>query len=696
MNAPFGLPFGLSVEQDLARAQQLANGGQLAGAQALLRRILGQVPGEPRALQMLALMAYGAGDRAAAINLLRSACQSPRVPPIALSNLTEMLRQAGQLAEAEQTGRKAVDRDPCMAGAWNNLGIVLQEAGKLDESRACLEKVVALEPANAQAHNNLGNTFRRLGDFASAQRCWQQALALNPHYAETFTNLANLFNEQGDYARALDCGRRAIAINPNLLDAYINLAATENALWRHEGALHWLNQLLARAPDHALGLSARALTFKEMERLDEALADAERAASLQPENAEITGTLGSVLLALGRFDEAIACYDRALALPSAIRARLLLSRAMAWQENGRAEEALRLLDELVAEFPDSVAAWHTRADLVKFRPGDPAIARMEELVGAGGVQSNADRISMHFALGKAYLDTGDSDRAFAHLDRGNAMKRAITRYDPDATAQWMESLADAFPPDLFEKLGGQGAQSSMPIFVLGMPRSGTTLIEQILASHSQIHGAGELKALSMIVEQAGGMPAGTAGLTGERLAELGNAYLAKVAPLAQGKARVVDKMPANFLHAGLIHLILPNARIIHARRDPVDTCLSCYSKLFGGEQAFTYDQAELGRFYRSYQSLMAHWRAVLPPSCLLEVDYERVIEDLEGEARRILDFLDLPWEPDCLEFHRTKRPVRTSSVNQVRQQVYKTSAGRWRQHAANLKPLLQALDLENA
>ncbi len=694
MNLPFSTRQNTELTQSLGRAQALLKVGQVAAAQDVCRRILAAFPGEPNTLQMLGLIAFGAGDKERALTCLRQACQSPDAPAIIFSNITEMLRQQGQLIEAEQMGRQAVARDPQLTGAWNNLGIVLQEMGKLDESLECLKKVVALEPRNPQAHNNLGNTLRRLGDLAGARQHWEQALALRPNYAETYANLANLFNEQGEYDNALHCGRRAIEHNPHLADAYINLAATENARHRTEAALNWLDRLLTFAPDHAQGRASRALTLKELERLDAALSDAERAVSLNPYNADAQYALGSILLLLGRFDEAVAAFDRALALPSTLRERVLLARAMAHQESGNSTEALRLLDELVAEFPLSIPAWYARADIVKFKAGDPTIVRMEELLDPQGVQSKSDRIIIHFTLGKAYLDTGESDQAFRHLDEGNRMKRAITKFDPPATKRWMESLAAAFPAEVFTKFAGAGPASAMPIFVLGMPRSGTTLIEQILSSHSQIHGAGELKAISLILDQAGGMPDAMQSMTAERLTAMGKDYLARVAPLADGKAHVVDKMPANFLHAGLIHLMLPNARIIHSRRDPVDTCLSCYSKLFGGEQAFTYDQAELGRFYRDYETLMEHWRSVLPETHFIEVDYENVIEDLERETRRMLEFLGLEWEPACLDFHQTKRQVRTSSVNQVRKPVYKTSAGRWRPHAANLKPLLEALGID--
>lgn len=683
------------IAEALRQAQaHLAAGRQEAAAQTC-HRILAASPGEPHALHMLGLIAYSAGNAAAAIADLRQACAAPTAPAAYHSNLAEMLRQHGQLNEAERHGRRAVALDPQLPGAWNNLGIILQESGALDESRECLTKVIALEPGNASAHNNLGNTLKRLDDLHGAERSWRRALAINPNYAEPHSNLANLLREQGQYDRAIESGQQAIRINPALLDAYINLAAVETARFRPAAALGWLDRLLRIAPDHALGLAARASALKDLDRLDEAIAQAERAALLRPDNAEVLSTLGAILLAQGRFDAAVGAFDRALALPSATRERVLVTRAMAFQENGQSGAALDQLNAVLIEYPRAAAAWHGMADIMKFTAGDPAIAKMERLLSADGVQSHADRISLHFALSKAYLDCGDSALAFRHLDQGNAMKRATLHYDANATTHWLRAVAAAYDAPLLERLGGLGAASSAPIFVLGMPRSGTTLIEQILASHHEIHGAGEVKFLGSIVDAAGGSPNLAAALDTARLKAMGEDYLRRIGALGGGKRHVVDKMPANFIHAGLIHLILPGARIIHARRDPVDTCLSCYSKLFGGEQAFAYDQAELGQFYRDYGQLMDHWRGVLPATHFLEVDYEDMVADTEGQARRMLDFLELEWDPACLAFHETARPVRTASVNQVRQPIYNTSAGRWRKHAANLGPLLHALGMES-
>ena len=259
----------------------------------------------------------------------------------------------------------------------------------------------------------------------------------------------------------------------------------------------------------------------------------------------------------------------------------------------------------------------------------------------------------------------------------------------------MAEIAKVFSPALMNAKADMGARSDMPIFVVGMPRSGTTLVEQILASHPMVHGAGELRQLQTLGDDAD-FPAGFQALSPDRLKAMGEAYLAYVAPMAAGRRHVVDKMPANFTLAGMIRLILPDARIIHCRRDPVDTCLSCYTKLFAGQQDFAYNLTELGRFHRAYQGLMAQWREILPASHFLEVDYEAVVYNVEAEARRMLDFLGLPWDESVLRFHETKRPVRTASSNQVRQPIYRSSAGRWRKHAAELEPLLAALNVSAA
>ena len=684
----------LSIGEALNRAQAHWNAGQTDQAELFCQRVLAAWPGQTDALHLLGVMAHAFGNLDLALQYVRQACQTPRTPAVYFSNLAEMCRQKGLLEEGEQAGRRAVALAPNLVAARNNLGIILQEAGKLEESAACLERVVALQPDYAEAHNNLGNTFKRMGQLDKAAAHYERALSLLPNYAEVYSNLAHLLNDLGRFDEAADRARRAIDINPQFADAYINLASVEMSRQRHDESLRWLDALLAFAPGHPGALVARSKCLKRQDRLDEALDAARRAAAISPNNADAHNTLAEALQAASQFDEALASFEKAARLPGTVAESARLGRATLLAEIGRGKEALAVFDEVLAANPRCVAAYADRADQKKFTADDADIARMEALLSSGEVQVLNDRISLHFTLGKAYMDAGNSERAFHHLGEGNRMKRATVAFDAKATGQWMQGIAKTFSGPLLNGFKDAGNPSDMPVFVLGMPRSGTTLVEQILASHPQVHGAGELRAVQALVDGLGDYLAAIKRANLDMLARLGDSYVARVAPLSQGRRHVVDKMPANFLHAGLIRLILPNARIVHCRRDPVDTCLSCYTKLFAAEQAFTYDLAELGAFHRAYQSLTAHWRKVLPKDRFIEVDYEAIIDDLEGQARRLVDFLGLPWDEGCLKFHETARPVRTASLNQVRQPIYKTSLGRWRKHASHLEPLLEALGLD--
>lgn len=685
----------LSIEEALARAQAHWNAGQVTQAELFCQRVLAAWPGQADALHLMGVMAHAYGNLDLALQHVRQACLAPRAPAVYYSNLAEMCRQKGLLEEGEQAGRRAVALAPHLVSAWNNLGIILQEAGKLEESAACLERVVALQPDYAEAHNNLGNTFKRLGRLDKAAAHYERALVLHPNYAEVRSNLSHLLNDLGRFDEAAEQARRAIELNPQFADAYINLANVEISRNRPGESLRWLESLLAFMPGHAGALTARAKCLKQMDRIEGALDTAQRAVVVAPHSADAHNTLGVMLQAANRFDEALVRFDTAARLPGTVAETAHLNRAGLLAEIGRGGEALAAFDQILAANPRCVTAWAGRAELKTFTAEDTDIAHMEAMLPAGEVQILSERLALHFALGKAYMDVGDSARAFHHFNEGNRMKRATFSFDVAVTGRWMQTIAETFSAPLLKKYKGDGNPSEMPVFVLGMPRSGTTLVEQILASHHQVHGAGELGTLQSLVDGLGGYPAAfTQRISPDVLARLGDSYIARIAPLSQGRRHVVDKMPANFLHAGLIRLILPNARIVHCRRDPVDTCLSCYTKLFGAEQAFAYDLAELGAFHRAYQSLTDHWRQVLPKDRFIEVEYEAVVDDLEGQARRLLDFLGLPWDEACLNFHQTVRPVRTASLNQVRQPIYRTSTGRWRKHAAHLQPLLAALGID--
>jgi hypothetical protein len=309
-----------------------------------------------------------------------------------------------------------------------------------------------------------------------------------------------------------------------------------------------------------------------------------------------------------------------------------------------------------------------------------------------------DQISLHFTLGKAYADIEDNERSFHHLRAGNALRRSQLAYNETGTLNYLEYCRKVYDRALLSGKRPCGDESQLPVFVIGMPRSGSTLVEQILSSHPKVFGAGEIEDFrNLAIERAAFRQPGSrfleliAAMPGAELTRLGKDYLARVRPLAPNAARIVDKMLGNFQFIALIHLALPNARIIHTRRDPIDTCLSCFSKHFSFGHAFTCDLGELGRYYAAYRRLMEHWRDVLPEGIMLEVQYEDVVADLEGQARRLIAYCGLEWDGACLAFHKTERPVRTASAAQVRQPIYGTSIARWRPDPATLAPLLAGI-----
>jgi tetratricopeptide (TPR) repeat protein len=698
--SPTESPQTMTIEQAVATAYQHWNAGQGAQAEHLCQQVLQAWPEHAAALHLMGLLAFTAGNRPLAIEYIQRACKAPSAPALFHSNLAEMLRQEGKLTEAEAAARQALVLDGQLAAGWTNLGIVLQEAGKLEESLEALRRALAMNPNGAENHNNLGNTLKRLDRLEEARAAYEAALQLKPGYAEARNNLAYLLNSLGQADAAMAEIRKAIEINPHYIDAYINAAAIALGQNAPEEGLRWLDNLASFAPQHAGGLAARARVLMACDRDAEAVAVARQSVVAAPESGEAAEDLAQALSTTGKTDEALASFDRAAALPCPQRESALIGKAALLDELGRTAEAQETLNAALQVNPYSARVLFNRTAGKKYAAGDGEIAQMEEVLASGKLLTRDDQLMLRFALGKAWLDVGDADKAFAHLAEGNRLKRSTFAYDAAATEHWMASVAEAFSAVTLERLAEGGDASEVPVFVVGLPRSGTTLIEQILAAHPKVHGAGELKVMQQITDRTAGpdgriagFPQMILGMQLQDVPKLGRYYLDRVRPKAPGAARIVDKMPANFLYAGLIHAILPKARIIHSMRGEADTCLSCYTKLFAGEQRFTYELSELGRFANAYKTLMAHWRSVLPAETFLEVRYEDVVDDLEGQAKRMIGFLGLDWDPACLAYYKNKRQIRTASLEQVRQPIYRSSVGRWKKYASHLGPLLQTLGM---
>jgi tetratricopeptide (TPR) repeat protein len=683
----------------IAEAYRHWQAGEADRAEAICRDLLTAEQQAAPALYLLGVMARAHGNGVAALAHFERACRAADAPAFMLDDLAELYVGSGRLAEAEATARRALTAPGAAAPAWHRLALVLVAEGELQQSRAAFQKAIELRPEAIEARNNLGIVLQRLGDLDAAAEAYRGVLAIDAENAAAHANMASVLGELGRFAAALDHARRAVAREPGLVGAYVFAALAEAGLDHHQAALDWLDRAVALAPMNAAVLTARAEAQRRLERYEDALASCRQALALAPENGEAENLQGLLCHALGRDEAAVAAFSRAARLlpnPGVAHA----NKAQVLLELGRPAEGAAALAEALAIEPDLAAAWYARADMTRFTPDHPDIAAMEQALrrAAGGSsrsprQRGEDRLLLHYALAKAYLDIKDGPRAFEHLNAGSRLKRASLAYDADADARWMASIAAAFPAALFALRRGAGELSAAPLFILGMPRSGTTLVQQLLAAVPGVHAAGEPRYLERLVGELGEpYPSAIAALDPAALARLGRRYLAMAAAAAPAQAlRIIDKMPNNFRYAGLVHLILPEARIIHCRRDPVDTCFSCYSKLFTTGQEFTYDLRELGRYYRSYAALMAHWRAVLPRERFIEVHYESVVRDLEGEARRLLAFCGLPWDRACLRFHEGAQVVRTASMNQVRQPLYATSVARSAAFRAELGPLLEAL-----
>jgi hypothetical protein len=422
---------------------------------------------------------------------------------------------------------------------------------------------------------------------------------------------------------------------------------------------------------------------------DKGLQECLRAIAIKPDYADGHYALGVLLGQRGLSDLAMSHYRVAIALnPRHAEAHNNLGNLL--KEEGMFTDALYEYGTAIEIKPTCSEAHFNRSEIVRFTPDCRSMDDLKRL-GESDLKE-IDQIYFHFAMAKAMEDVGECDAAFEHLRSGNQLKRGIVRFDDVATESAFAELRDVFSAEFMDRNRGYGFPFPCPIFVIGMPRSGTTLVEQILASHPDVYGCGETQEFDYAIRHVWGATASYPGCVDKAgITEVGRTYLLHMARRVPDGKRSVDKLPGNFVHAGLIQLALPNARIIHINRVPLDTCVSCYANLFSpGSLEFTYDLSELGHHYRRYKKLMDHWRSL--GVRMLDVCYEVLVEDLEGQARRILEYCELPWNESCLRFHETQRPVRTASAVQVRKPLFKSSVGRWRKFERHLGPLIEALN----
>lgn len=538
--------------------------------------------------------------------------------------------------------------------------IRLHQAGRLKEAREKYRRVLRVAPNHPETLNYCGVVNFQLGHIGQAVSQLRKSVALRPDYPEANNNLGNVLVISGDLDGAISAYRRAVDLRPDYSEAHNNLASALHSLGDYEAALAAYRRALEIEPDFVAALNGQGTILMLTGQPEEAMASLRRAIEHNPDYLAAHVNLGNARQAMGDLAGAEKSYRRALQI-----------------QPDYAEPYLHM-------------AWLRKNML---RSGD--ISAMERRLSDPSA-SDLEVIQLCFALAKILDDKGEYEEAFTYLKRGNRLKRAAITYRVADDERLMERIIGVFDGAFMTRAAAGGCPSETPIFVVGLPRSGTTLVEQILASHSHVFGAGELTDMPLLARgmAAGGrleFPEAVRGLEANDYGNLGRAYAEAVRRRAPSAGRITDKMPSNFMLAGLIHLILPNARIINCIRNPLDTCFACYRQLFSTSgQDFTYDLTDLGSYYILYDRLMAHWRGVMPGR-ILDVTYESIVGDQVAATRRILEFCGLPWEDACLAFHRTERPVQTLSSAQVRKPIYSASVESWKRYEPQLEPLKKVL-----
>lgn len=596
------------------------------------------------------------------------------------------------------------------AGSYVNRGNELARRGQFEEAEENFRKALALEPGLAEAHRNLGTLLLETGRPGEALESCRRAAAARPHDADAQETAGAALLELGRVEEAIACYRRALAIRPATVTAWHSLANTLAGLGRFDEALEAYRRAIELDPNAAALHNNLGSLLRGCGRLEEAVACFNRSLELDPGFAQAQANLGLAHRLLGWTREARASCLRALELEPGF-APALVTLAESYADTGDFADAERLFREAIAADGESAEAWAGLARLRKMTAQDSAWLEAARRILARPLPARQEAC-LRYAMGKYFDDLGEFEHAFVSFRRANELtKSARPAYDPQAMTltvnriieteheEWLahirrapqdaphESTRDP-PPD---SPSGTTGGSARVVLIVGMLRSGTTLAEQILASHPEVHGAGELPFWGLAADAIRSAPdqATRDFLLRSRAAE----YLRVLDSKARDARRIVDKMPGNFLSLGLIHAALPAARVIHLQRDPLDTCFSIYFQHLESALSYTNDLEDLARYYGDYARVMQHWRSILPPGTILDVPYEALVRDPERWSRTMIDHIGLPWDSRCLDFHAASRTVITASKWQVRQAITTSAVGRWKNYRAHAGPLLGLMSL---
>ena len=643
---------GLST-YDISALVKLVNQERLGEAEHSARTLLKAYPGAGMLWKILSVAQLRQGKDA--LPALRKTAELMPLDAEAHRNLGAALHDQGQWALALESFRRALELTPNDADCLVEAADALRALGRAREAVPLYQQALQHEPTHVEAQNNLGNAFLQLAQFADAATCYRLALQLRPADVQILCNLGHVLRELGQRREAVPLYTQAIKLDPRRYDVHWNLGTVLFELRRFREAVACFTQAIKLKPDYAPAHLSMGLAMRQQRRPAEAEASCQAALAIDPNYVEALSFLGELRADRGRFEEAEELFRRTIAINPNFS---------------------------FSYFSIATHRKMSTADSAWLQGVETLLARQPPL---------AHEISLRYGLGKYFDDVGQYASAFENYRQANELtKRYGSSYDREKLTQRVDQIMHCFDAAFVRDPPNQGSSAELPVLIVGMPRSGTSLTEQILASHPAVFGAGEVPfwdgAFNVYQKAALSGPVDPTLLPG-----MAAAYLERFAAASAGVLRVVDKLPGNFLYAGMIHSAFPRARIIHMQRHPLDTCLSIYFQNFFGMGPYANDLDNLAHYYGEYLRITNHWRTVLPATALLEVPYEALIEDQEGWSRKMLEFIGLPWDPKCLDFHQTERAVITASKWQVRQRIHSASAGRWRHYEKFVGPLRAAL-----
>jgi tetratricopeptide (TPR) repeat protein len=646
-----------------------------------------------RAAYAQALATLRAGRAVSAEQQLRAIQAAAPGDVNSLSLLGVALLAQDKVTPAIETLERAVAAAPAFWHARSDLARAYRSAGRLEAAREEIRKVVAAAPGLDTAWLAYGDVLVDLGKYPDARVAYERARLTDPHRARIEEATAALVAEDRKKAEAIF--RDILKADASHVAALCGLAAISLAVSRGADALRLLHHALKQSAHLPLIWRGLCQALVDLNRLPEAEAAIRHLLKIESENPKNWVMLGTVCTRMMRQPDALVAFEEAARL-NPREVRLPLSIGHLHKTLGNRSECEAAYKTCLNLDPSFGEAYWSLADLKNYVFSDAEIAAMQALLkGDGG--EDVDQAQLHFALGRAFEHKRDYATAFAHYSTGNRRRRKTISFDIKIFEDKTRRVRECFDATFFAERANSGYRDPAPIFIVGLPRSGSTLVEQILASHSHVEGTFELPNVLTIVREFDhsnpehdAYPENLRELTPAQFAMLGRRYIEETAPIRRGRERFIDKMPNNFSHVGLIHAMLPKAIIIDVRRHPMDSCFSTYKQYFAEGQSFSYDLEDLARYYRCYLRLMDHWDEVLPGK-VLHLRYEELVRDPETNIRRLLTHGGLEFEAACLAFHETKRPVRTASAEQVRQPLYTSGVGYWKHFESQLEPLRQAL-----